>query len=99
MNPQGKSDICILHEYVQHALRKQPVYLYKEIESANTPYQATVVINGMQYACGLGSSKKAAKSEAAKNTLEILIPQMKEQLNGTKKTDSIDEYNIMSVSI
>lgn len=31
MNPAGKSYVCILHEYVQHALKKQPAYQFKEI--------------------------------------------------------------------
>ena len=34
----------------------------------------------MQYGTGVGSSKKAAKAEAAKATLEVLIPQMKEKI-------------------
>jgi len=80
MNPAGKSYVCILHEYVQHALKKQPCYQFKEIENAATPYSATVLINGMQYGTGVGSSKKAAKAEAAKATLQVLIPQMKEKI-------------------
>jgi microprocessor complex subunit DGCR8 len=31
MNPMGKSYVCILHEYVQHALKKQPSYDFKEL--------------------------------------------------------------------
>lgn len=31
MNPNGKSYICILHEYVQHALKKQPTYKFTEL--------------------------------------------------------------------
>lgn len=34
----------------------------------------------MQYGTGVGSSKKVAKAEAAKATLEVLIPQMKEKI-------------------
>ena len=30
LNPVGKSYVCILHEYVQHALRVQPKYIIKE---------------------------------------------------------------------
>lgn len=61
MNPQGKSSVCILHEYVQHALRKQPSYIFRELENAATPYSATVVINNMQYGTGYGSSKKQVR--------------------------------------
>ena len=91
MNPAGKSSVCILHEFVQHAERVQPKYVFQELENANTPYSATVIINSMQYGTGFGSSKKQAKSEAAKATLEILIPDMKEMTQntsaGSKKPD------------
>lgn len=91
MNPAGKSSVCILHEFVQHAERVQPKYVFQELENANTPYSATVIINDMQYGTGYGSSKKQAKSEAAKVTLEILIPDMKEMSQsssgGSKKPD------------
>nr|CAD7199040.1 unnamed protein product [Timema douglasi] len=74
MNPNGKSFVCILHEYVQHALKKQPYYVFKELDNAATPYSATVMISDMQYGVGYGTSKKQAKSDAAKATLEILNP-------------------------
>lgn len=80
MNPNGKSYVCILHEYVQHALRKQPSYEFKELENAATPYSATVSINELKYGTGYGTSKKQAKSEAARETLEILIPDMKDKI-------------------
>ncbi|CAG9760802.1 unnamed protein product [Ceutorhynchus assimilis] len=80
MNPNGKSYVCILHEYVQHALKKQPSYVFTELENAATPYSATVKINAMKYGVGYGTSKKQAKSEAAKLTLEILIPEMKSKI-------------------
>ncbi|PSN51364.1 hypothetical protein C0J52_07928 [Blattella germanica] len=85
MNPNGKSYVCILHEYVQHALKKQPSYEFKELENAATPYAATVSITGMRYGVGYGTSKKQAKSEAAKATLEILIPQMREKIQEDKR--------------
>lgn len=97
MNPQGKSSVCILHEYVQHALRKQPTYIFRELENAATPYSATVVINEMQFGTGYGSSKKQAKAEAAKTALEILIPQMREQLNG-EKNDQSEDFDFHQVS-
>ncbi|XP_044741580.1 microprocessor complex subunit DGCR8 [Chrysoperla carnea] len=80
MNPNGKSYVCILHEYVQHALKKQPSYEFKELENAAMPYSATVSINDMKYGVGYGTSKKQAKSDAAKATLEILIPQMRSKI-------------------
>ena len=77
MNPNGKSYVCILHEYVQHALKKQPLYEFRDLENPATPYSATVSINKMKYGTGVGTSKKQAKAEAAKMTLEILIPEMR----------------------
>lgn len=89
MNPNGKSYVCILHEYVQHALKKQPSYQFTELENAATPYAATVVIKDMKYGTGYGASKKQAKSEAAKATLEILIPEMKQKITLDEKTGKI----------
>ncbi|XP_017785078.1 PREDICTED: microprocessor complex subunit DGCR8 [Nicrophorus vespilloides] len=88
MNPNGKSYVCILHEYVQHALKKQPTYKFAELENASTPYSATVSINDMRYGMGYGTSKKQAKSEAAKATLEILIPEMRSKIMADDKTGS-----------
>ncbi|KAJ6649317.1 Microprocessor complex subunit DGCR8 [Pseudolycoriella hygida] len=82
MNPNGKSFVCILHEYVQHALKKQPTYEFKEMENAATPYSATVSINNLKYGTGFGTSKKQAKSEAARETLEVLIPEMRDKITG-----------------
>lgn len=62
-----------------------PLFL---IENAATPYAATVSINDMQYGIGYGTSKKQAKSEAARATLEILIPEMKSKITTDAKTGS-----------
>lgn len=87
-NPNGKSYVCILHEYVQHAWKKQPTYEFKELENSATPYSATVSINDLKYGIGYGTSKKQAKSEAARETLEVLIPEMKEKISGVDKNSS-----------
>lgn len=50
------------------------------------PYAAIVSINEMQYGVGYGTSKKQAKSEAAKATLEILIPEMRFKILTDAKT-------------
>lgn len=89
MNPSGKSYVCILHEYVQHALKKQPTYEFKELQNAATPYAATVSINELKYGTGYGTSKRQAKSEAARETLEILIPEMKDKITGIKQDRSM----------
>ena len=66
MNPVGKSMVCLLHEYVQQSLKMQPYYTFTELDNAATPYAAIVHINKIEYGRGTGSSKKIAKSEAAK---------------------------------
>ena len=58
--------VCLLHEYVQQSLKMQPYYTFTELDNAATPYAATVHINKIEYGRGTGSSKKIAKSEAAK---------------------------------
>ena len=70
LNPTGKSEICILHEYVQHALRMQPRYIYKELENSQTPYSATVMIDEVAYGTGYASSKKQAKNEAGRDLIK-----------------------------
>lgn len=100
MNPNGKSFICILHEYVQHALKKQPTYEFKELENATTPYSATVSINDLKYGTGFGTSKKQAKAEAARETLEILIPEMRDKITAEKSntnTNGMQAYKDLSV--
>lgn len=101
MNPNGKSYVCILHEYVQHALKKQPTYKFTELENAVTPYAATVSINDMQYGIGHGTSKKQAKSEAAKRALEVLIPEMRNKITADSKTGgaSTSKYKDQDLSV
>ena len=43
-NPKNKTPVCILHEYLQHSIRKPPEYKYSEIDSPKTPYSAVVLI-------------------------------------------------------
>ncbi|XP_016657415.1 microprocessor complex subunit DGCR8-like [Acyrthosiphon pisum] len=85
LNPNGKSYVCILHEYLQQALKTQPWYEYKELESTETPYSATVVLNDVQYGVGLGNSKKQAKLNAAQATLDILLPEIKNKIDSNIK--------------
>ncbi|CAG0879257.1 unnamed protein product [Darwinula stevensoni] len=80
LNPQGKTCVALLHEYLQMCLDRHPTYTFQEVGNAATPFRATVHIDGMQYGCGYGASKKDAKAAAAQNALEVLIPQFKEHL-------------------
>ncbi|CAH1985166.1 unnamed protein product [Acanthoscelides obtectus] len=98
MNPNGKSYVCILHEYVQHALKKQPTYQFTELENAATPYAATVIIQDMKYGTGYGTSKKQAKSEAARVTLEILIPEMKAKITNDNEGEAIRKQKDQDLS-
>jgi len=50
------------------------------LENARYPYLATVILDGMQYGIGIGSSKKQAKLDAARATLEILLPSVKNHI-------------------
>lgn len=95
MNPNGKSYVCILHEYVQHAFKKQPTYEFKELENAATPYASTVSINDLKYGTGFGTSKKQAKSEAARETLEVLIPEMRDKIS-TDKASTNNAHKLQS---
>lgn len=91
MNPAGKSFVCILHEFVQHKEKVQPRYIYKELENSVTPYSATAEINGQAYGVGYGKSKKDAKEEAARKTIEILIPGIKDLTETGPDKRSTDE--------
>ena len=76
----GKSPICVLHEYVQHVLKISPEYNYRELENPQEPYSCTVVLKGVEYGSGTGSSKKTAKLQAAKATMKVLIPHLYEKV-------------------
>ncbi|XP_052075595.1 microprocessor complex subunit DGCR8-like [Mytilus californianus] len=97
LNPVGKSPVCILHEYAQHTLKVQPRYSFQELENAQNPYCATVLINNIEYGKGYASSKKMAKVNAAKATLSILIPQMNkvnEEMGREEDLSFFDEIKI-----
>ncbi|XP_060848004.1 microprocessor complex subunit DGCR8-like [Rhopalosiphum padi] len=89
MNPDGKSYVSILHEYLQQALKTQPWYEFKELENTETPYSATVMLNDVQYGVGVGNSKRQAKVNAAQATLDILIPEMKTKIDLKNKCDPV----------
>ena len=82
LNPQiGKSPVCVLHEYVQHVLKIAPEYVYRELENPQEPYSCTVVLKGVEYGTGTGSSKKTAKLQAAKATMKVLIPHLYQKVS------------------
>ncbi|NXC20737.1 DGCR8 protein, partial [Corythaeola cristata] len=64
INPNGKSEVCILHEYMQRVLKVRPVYNFFECENPSEPFGASVIIDGVTYGAGTASSKKLAKNKA-----------------------------------
>ncbi|XP_040272240.1 microprocessor complex subunit DGCR8 [Bufo bufo] len=99
INPNGKSEVCILHEYMQRVLKVRPVYNFFECENPSEPFGASVIIDGVTYGTGTASSKKLAKNKAARSTLEILIPDFIKQTSDEKPKDSdeLEYFNHISI--
>ncbi|XP_066465893.1 microprocessor complex subunit DGCR8 [Tiliqua scincoides] len=99
INPNGKSEVCILHEYMQRVLKVRPVYNFFECENPSEPFGASVIIDGVTYGAGTASSKKLAKNKAARATLEILIPDFVKQTSEEKPKDSeeLEYFNHISI--
>ncbi|XP_076854079.1 microprocessor complex subunit DGCR8 [Brachyhypopomus gauderio] len=99
INPNGKSEVCILHEYMQRVLKVRPVYNFFECENPSEPFGASVIIDGVTYGTGTASSKKLAKNKAARATLEILIPDFVKQTSEEKPVDGdeLEYFNHISI--
>uniref|UniRef100_A0A8C7UXC5 Microprocessor complex subunit DGCR8 n=1 Tax=Oncorhynchus mykiss TaxID=8022 RepID=A0A8C7UXC5_ONCMY len=99
INPNGKSEVCILHEYMQRVLKVRPVYNFFECENPSEPFGASVIIDGVTYGTGTASSKKLAKNKAARATLEILIPDFVKQTSEEKlvEGDELEYFNHISI--
>ncbi|XP_077600624.1 microprocessor complex subunit DGCR8-like isoform X1 [Stigmatopora nigra] len=99
INPNGKSEVCILHEYMQRVLKVRPVYNFFECENPSEPFGASVIIDGVTYGTGTASSKKLAKNKAARATLEILIPDFVKQTADEKpvEADELEYFNHISI--
>lgn len=52
----------------------------------------------MHYSTGYGSSKKQAKTEAAKATLEILLPELGEKIREESNTKGDADLSVSSIS-
>ncbi|VDD81348.1 unnamed protein product [Mesocestoides corti] len=74
----GKSPVCVLHEYCQNVLRVQVTFKPSVVEHDKLLFRYAVVVNDVTYPTGSGSSKKAARSEAARLALLELLPEYKE---------------------
>ncbi|XP_062240619.1 microprocessor complex subunit DGCR8 isoform X1 [Platichthys flesus] len=99
INPNGKSEVCILHEYMQRVLKVRPVYNFFECENPSEPFGASVIIDGVTYGTGTASSKKLAKNKAARATLEILIPDFVKQTSEEKPSDGdeLEYFNHINI--
>lgn len=45
INPNGKSEVCILHEYMQRVLKVRPVYNFFECGKFDLPHLSPKVIH------------------------------------------------------
>ncbi|XP_047543757.1 microprocessor complex subunit DGCR8-like [Vanessa atalanta] len=67
--------LSIFHEYVCNILQKQPTFVYKQ--SANSSMiKATVLIGNDNYGEGFGYSKREAKLNAIRLSMQRLIPEV-----------------------
>ncbi|KAM9392201.1 microprocessor complex subunit DGCR8 isoform 2-T2 [Pholidichthys leucotaenia] len=84
INPNGKSEVCILHEYMQRILKVRPVYNFFDCENPSEPFGASVIIEGVTY---------------ARATLEILIPDFVKQTSEEKPVegDELEYFNHISI--
>lgn len=80
INPAGKSALSLLHEYCVKKQQTKPEFVVVESGIPKTPFQAKVLVNGLEYGKGMASNKKQAKHLAAQRTLEIFMPQKFAQL-------------------
>jgi len=91
-NVHTKSCICILHEYCQNALKTKPDY--KVVPHSNQ-FCATVFVNvngqSQDYGVAYALNKKAAKNQAALDTMDMLAPGFKLKYEKAKasNTDSL----------
>ena len=68
-----KSPICALHEYCQSVLRVQSTFKQVPIKDGRQLFHYSIVVNDVAYPTGSGISKKLARSEAGKFSVDFLI--------------------------
>lgn len=61
-------------------------------------YDSFMILDGIKYGTGYGTSKKQAKSEAAHRTLEVLIPNFKNELGSQIQGGSSSLNEVPDVS-
>ncbi|XP_055342146.1 LOW QUALITY PROTEIN: microprocessor complex subunit DGCR8-like [Paramacrobiotus metropolitanus] len=97
LNPTNKTVVSILHEFVQHMKKTQPLYEFLEMPDSNAPYQAVVSIDGKEEGRGLGASKKQAKMAAAKEALLSMAPEMRAIVGVTDGEEEEDIFHDIAI--
>ncbi|XP_046977502.1 microprocessor complex subunit DGCR8-like [Vanessa cardui] len=67
--------LSMFHEYVCSTLQKQPTFVYKQ-SAKSSMIKATVLIGNDQYGVGYGYSKREAKFNAVRSSMQRLIPEV-----------------------
>jgi len=71
------------------------MYIIIFLEQSKYSYLCTVILDGIHYGIGTGSTKKQAKIESARATLQILLPSVKhfQTDNFSQSRNEIQENN------
>ncbi|CAD5120347.1 DgyrCDS8921 [Dimorphilus gyrociliatus] len=93
INPTGKTHIALLHEFVQLSMGEAPQIQFTERSNSALPYAANVYIKGTCYGTGYAATKKQAKLEAAKVTLQALAPEISKVTDEDKK-DKLNDVEL-----
>nr|CDS31903.1 gamma tubulin complex component 3 [Hymenolepis microstoma] len=72
-----KPPISVLHEYCQSVLKVQSHFTSMPSGNDKLPFHYAVVVDNKYYPTGSGSSKKSARSEAARLALMEMLPEYK----------------------
>ncbi|XP_076800942.1 microprocessor complex subunit DGCR8-like isoform X2 [Clavelina lepadiformis] len=97
-NTSVKPMVCILHEYTQSVLRSKVQYVFTTKDDSSEPFEAKIVINDKTYGTAQGVNKKAAKNKAALETMEMLAPGFKKQVEENSGESSVEYFNDVPVT-
>lgn len=75
----GRTAVCVLTLYWHEHHRQQPHYRFAVRTDNNEQHEAIVVLGGRDAGHGVGLSKRMAKSAAALDALERLMPGIAER--------------------
>ncbi|OQV13069.1 putative Microprocessor complex subunit DGCR8 [Hypsibius exemplaris] len=84
----SKSHVSMLQDYLQRTRRLLPVYEFRQpLDTAHT-HEVIILLDGQEVSAGAGSTKKAAKDEAAGSLLLKLAPELRDVLAKTTAESS-----------